>query len=174
MAAHPIKLMGPGHLPLIPSFNDFNSMAEEDFIEDLQETLSQLKGVQVVKVEVMSPPVVKDEDPWRSVFNPGWNPKIDSGSGSYHDTVMDRKSEPTTWDMILKSESMKKRDAGAAPSERNDSLMSADDLRSKLSDPSTIEELIQMSGKPDDQVDVGAFASLLRSHRSDTRQIKDQ
>lgn len=47
------------------------------------------------------------EDTWRKLYAPGTNPNLDKQGSNYYDTAS--KTDPTTWDMILKSESLRKK-----------------------------------------------------------------
>lgn len=46
---------------------------------------------------------------WRGVFNPGSNPNVKNVGSSYYDTVKDKGSDPSTWDMILRSEETRRK-----------------------------------------------------------------
>jgi len=79
---------------------------------------------------------------------------------SYFDTVDDPKSQPTTWDYILKSENVRK---VAEFDVNNDGFVTAEEVRSTLGTTKTIEDLIKRTDKHGDgRVAYQEFFDLVR------------
>lgn len=149
-----------GDLAKSPSFSDFSLHVAQDVEDEMKPDEAPVLEKRSSSSSVGSP---AGSDVWRSVFNPGKNYNMKEKVGrTYFDHVDNPKSQPTTWEYIVKSDHLKQ--ISFAQFDKNgDGFISADELRSTLGPSANVDALIKQADKnKDGRIDYKEFCDILR------------
>ena len=109
----------------------------------------------------------KTQETWRSVFDPGSNPNVMAGTRDYYDHVKDPANEPSMWDMILKSEALK-RTSFSALDRDGDGRVSRNELAAALApagfDARAVDRAMAEANAGQHGLDRQQFAKVMDRH----------